>query len=247
MLHFTDRGNGQALVLLHGFCEDHRIWDSFIADFPADLRVICIDLPGFGQSEPGQEDLAAWAQYCLDTLKAAGVQQFALCGHSLGGYVSLAMLQKAPERITHYISLHSTADADTSERAQNRLRQVRFLNNYPVKNYIDQIVPALFKPGTSLELVERATKIAVAQSKDGLCSALRSMLQRPDRNAMLKSINNPVLYISGKYDDLLPLENQQRQIAACMKGTHLILENSGHMGMLEEPEICRTEILEFIR
>ncbi|MBI1222825.1 MAG: alpha/beta fold hydrolase [Bacteroidetes bacterium] len=246
MLHFSDRGNGHTLVMLHGFCEDHRIWESFIAQFPDSLRIICMDLPGFGKSQNGQEDLNSWAQYCLDTLKSAGFDKFSLCGHSLGGYVALAMLNKAPERILHYISFHSTAEPDSMERAQNRLRQVRFLQNYGVDPYVRQLVPGLFRPGTDEVIIQYALNIASEQNAECLASALRSMLQRPDRNKLLKSISCPVMYISGVHDAILSMDTQTTQINSCIKGKHLVLKNSGHMGMLEEPEICRATLLEWL-
>ena len=46
---YTINGEGLPVVLLHGFCEDHRVWEPFYNSFP-DCQLICVDLPGFGHS-----------------------------------------------------------------------------------------------------------------------------------------------------------------------------------------------------
>ena len=51
-LHYTDKGKGNTLVLLHGFCESKEMWFEFVDELSDDFRVICIDLPGFGSNTP---------------------------------------------------------------------------------------------------------------------------------------------------------------------------------------------------
>lgn len=50
MIHFFEKGSGQPLVLIHGFCESGKMWNYFAEKLSAHFRVICPDLPGFGDS-----------------------------------------------------------------------------------------------------------------------------------------------------------------------------------------------------
>ena len=101
MLHFFEKGQGHPLLFLHGFCESGEMWHYLADSLSTQYRVICPDLPGFGNSElthPIQsleevaEQLEAWMQ-------AEQIQNPIVLGHSLGGYVALAFFKKMQHEI----------------------------------------------------------------------------------------------------------------------------------------------------
>lgn len=235
MLNVSDQGNGPDLVFLHGFCEDRRIWETFAPLFQKNFRVLCIDLPGFGKSIPGNDDLSNWATACFEVLDSVNVQPFSLVGHSMGGYVALAMMEQAPERIRHFVSFHSSPLADTEEKKANRLRQVGIVKERGVSPFVNQLIPSLFKTGYDGPGINMALNIAREQNPEGITNALRAMLARPDRTPVVRSFEAPILILSGRHDPILPIDGQKNFAGACQKGIHSVLEESGHMGMLEEP------------
>src|SRR5690349_23915025 len=89
---YTVKGKGRAVVLLHGFMGSSEVWQEFANDLSKRYKVVCIDLPGHGQTPSygyihNMELMAA----CVDAvLKKLRLRRVALVGHSMGGYVSLA-------------------------------------------------------------------------------------------------------------------------------------------------------------
>ncbi len=247
MLNFHIRGKGEALVFLHGFCEDLRIWDSFAPEFEENFLVCRIDLPGFGKSPTGSDDLNEWARACFEVLDSQNIRHFSLIGHSMGGYAALAMMEQAPERILRFVSFHSSPLPDPEEKKANRLRQVAIVQERGVASYVNSLIPTLFKPGYEGPELHTSLSIAREQSVAGIASALRAMRARPDRSRILSDFEAPVLMLSGRYDALLAMDDQERVARSLKKGIHRVLEGSGHMGFFEEPEESREIISGFLR
>lgn len=245
MLNYRESGSGPVLVFLHGFCEDIRIWDNYLPLFAPGYRVICLDLPGFGKSPVAEPDLSVWARECLATLDSLNVDGFSLIGHSMGGYVALALAELAPRRIRTLTLFHSSAYADTEEKKENRLKQVRFTEEHGAKKMVQQLVPKLFREGYSGDGLSYAIGIAEEQTKEGIVAALIAMKDRSDRTAVLKEAMFPVLFLSGKHDTLLPLADQATQASMPSVCQFSILDSSGHMGMLEEPEQAHRHMRHF--
>ena len=86
-------------------------------------RVIVPDLRGFGASDLGQipGSLDDYADDLLALLVHLGLAQVVLCGLSMGGYISFALLKKAPERIKALILADTRAGADSIEGREGRL------------------------------------------------------------------------------------------------------------------------------
>src|SRR6056297_1191352 len=98
-IHYTVAGNGPALVLLHGFLETIDMWKNFVPEFSRSHQVICIDLLGHGQTDSigyvhTMEDMADAVLAVLIHLK---IEKAHVVGHSMGGYVALALAEKAPQ------------------------------------------------------------------------------------------------------------------------------------------------------
>jgi len=125
-LSYTSRGEGSALVFLHGFLENKSIWDSFADVLSASFRVLQIDLPGHGDSDVIADchSMELMADAVAGVCEHEGVEDFVLIGHSMGGYVSLALLRKFPQRVKALVLFHSPASADNPEDSANRLRTI---------------------------------------------------------------------------------------------------------------------------
>src|SRR5690606_26707198 len=101
-LAYARRGKGSPLVLLHGYPLDHHIWDAVTPLLENEFDLILPDLRGFGQSTTVEtpytlDDFAADIAGLLDQL---GIPKAALAGHSMGGYVALAFVNRYPERVS---------------------------------------------------------------------------------------------------------------------------------------------------
>ena len=121
MLHFFEKGQGQPLVFLHGFCESGEMWQYFADSLSADYRVFCPDLPGFGSSPITNPItcLEEVAEQLEDWMDALQIQDPIVLGHSLGGYVGLALLERMENRLKAIGLIHSTAFGDDLEKKRD--------------------------------------------------------------------------------------------------------------------------------
>ncbi len=250
-IFFTDEGKGRAIVLLHGFIEDKSIWKEFSKQLSKLYRVICIDLPGFGET-PGigyvhsMEMMACSVKAVMDHLN---LRRYAIVGHSMGGYVSLAFAELYPKNISGLCLFHSTATADSDEKKTERTRVIEIVKRDPIL-FVKNFFAKLFAPenitalGEKIDVLrENAEKI----KKQNIVNALEGMKSRPDRRKVLTKSDYPVLFLAGAQDAVIPPEPLKSQVKLCKQGKLLLIENAGHMGFLEAEKECMKAIKSFAR
>ena len=248
-INFYKRGKGKALVFLHGFSEDSLIWDEFTQVFSKN-KIIRIDLPGFGKSEPVEN---VSIEYMADAVKAVlnelKIKSCILIGHSMGGYVGLAFAKKYESILNGLGLFHSHPFADTEDKKENRLKSIKFLEKNGHIHFVKPLVPKFFaksfRSSNSFlinEMIHRASRY----STEGFIFGTKAMLNRVDQSEVLKNIQCPVLFIVGKKDELVPLKYSIDQTALPNIADILILEDVGHAGMFEAKKETRKQIRNFI-
>jgi pimeloyl-ACP methyl ester carboxylesterase len=246
-IYFKEKGSGIPLILIHGFCETHEIWQPVVDPLAQTNRVIAIDLPGFGKSAPlpapfSIDDAADAVGAFLKSIP--DLQECIVLGHSLGGYVTLALAERFPERVSAFGLIHSTAFADSDERKTSRLKVIEFVHQYGVAAFIESFIPPLFA-----DRQNPAIKSIVAQAAqtplDTLVSYTEAMRNRPDRTSFLYSFQRPVLFLAGVHDSVIPVEGIEQQASQTPYATVSILDHVGHMGMVEDPESVRKSVVDF--
>lgn len=248
---YDTEGRGVAVVLLHGFCEDSRVWEDFKPDLVEEkLRVITIDLPGFGQSAvwPGVSiaDMAEAVGAVLEELK---LDKVVLIGHSMGGYVGLAFAEKYPEKLIGLGLFHSHPYEDSEEKKEGREKGVGFVQRQGHVLYVKQLIPALFAPDfvkSNAFLIEKLTFRASIYDVKGIIAALKAMKNRPDRSKTLAELKCPVLFIIGKKDTAVPADQSLEQTHLPALASIHILEKVGHMGMFEAAKQTKLFVRKFV-
>jgi pimeloyl-ACP methyl ester carboxylesterase len=233
-LFYKDRGKGFPLVLLHGFCETHQIWDGLAEEMAKDFRVITPDLPGFGRSE------LPITPFTIDDIGSQVTQWLSernivkpvVIGHSLGGYVALAMAEQNPDSISGLGLFHSTAFADSEEKKANRDKTIEFVKRYGVAPFVETFVPGLFyqKENPALNFVK---ELALNTPMETLINYSLAMRDRPSREEFLKSFGGFALVAVGIYDSIIAFSTSQQVSKLASKTMFKSLENTGHMGMFE--------------
>ncbi len=237
-MFISDRGSGKAAVFLHGFCENHSIWHSLAGRLSENYRVLIPDLPGFGESDlpPVPFSLDDVGSLVLKELTGRGIRSMVVFGHSLGGYVALAMAQQEPDRVEGIGLVHSTALPDSEERKANRNRVIEFISKHGTEPFVRSFFENLFTdPNHPVlpELVRQALNIP-AQTLIAYTTAMRD---RPDRTPFLADYRGKVLYIAGDKDPLIPMESIVKQTETLgPKAGVEVLRNTGHMGLIEKEE-----------
>lgn len=237
---YTSKGSGPAIVLLHGFLEDLSMWDYFVKELSTEYRVICIDLPGFGQSDCLGEvhhmaDMATVVDEVIDHL---GINKCLMVGHSMGGYVTLSYAEKFPEKLSAFCLFHSHALPDSPEAKENRDRAVRVVNS-DHGTFIFNFFPELFAPENvekHRKEIESIQDAASGISPEAIIAALLGMKERKSGLDTIINTKVPVLFILGKKDPRIHFESALAQTALPAHSEVLILDHVGHMGHIEARE-----------
>jgi pimeloyl-ACP methyl ester carboxylesterase len=250
-LAYLAEGKGPVVVLLHGFCEDSSLWQDFKTDLLDDQhRVISIDLPGFGASDPpANNTIDDYAEAVNQVLEALDIGQAILIGHSMGGYTALAFAERRPEKVLGLGLFHSHPFADSEEKKQHRLRQIQFIREQGHVLFVKQLMPGLFSESYSSHdsfLIKRLIHAASAYPSAGIIAALEAMMARPDRSAVLKAAAYPVLFILGDEDKLIPEDQGWAQTTLPRMASVHLLTKTGHMGMFEARKRSQTIVREFV-
>lgn len=247
---YTDSGKGKVVVFLHGFLGNKTLWEPYVKALSSSrIRVITIDLLGHGKTENLSyvHDIDEMAQSVIAVLKQLKIRKYFLVGHSMGGYVSLAIAEKYPDDIRGLCMFHSSAKADSKQKKVDRDRAIKVVKRN-AKIFIDEAIPNLFFTANKPHLrgIKKAKQIALNTSKQGIIAALEGMKIRLDREIVLNFAPYPVLFIIGKEDNVLPYKDLIRQAELPEKGTYLLLENVGHMGFLEAKNECFEAIKDYV-
>ena len=247
---YTDQGKGTCIVLLHGYLETGAIWEPVIPFLTGHCRVICIDLPGHGESGVwgkmhAMDDLAGSVRAVL---RAENLERIFLVGHSMGGYVAMACAEHHSENLWGYALFHSTCFADTDEKKVNRDREISLVLCKKKRQIVNVNIPKAFADGNVERLkdqVFRARHIALQNPDQGIVAILNGMKGRPDRTHILGNPSVPLLLIGGMKDNYIPVEGFEKLADLAPHATAVRLEESGHMGFVEEPELSAGAILSF--
>jgi pimeloyl-ACP methyl ester carboxylesterase len=242
-------GAGTPVVLLHGFGEDGNIWKKQYDAFPG-VQLIIPDLPGSGKSELTEDmSMEGMAKTIHQVLEKLNINSFILVGHSMGGYISLAFAALYPNRLTALGLLHSSAFADSEEKIATRKKGIEFTRQHGAFEFLKTAIPNLYAPETRTkypEMIEDHIMSCSEFSDEALIRYYTAMIKRPERTEVLKNAAYPILFILGRHDTAVPMADGLKQSPLPAVAHVTILENSGHMGMLEEPELCNRAMELFI-
>ena len=248
---YTVSGEGNTLVLLHGFIESTLIWKDFLPALNKHFQVVCIDLPGHGESDciGYVHEMEVNAEAVHAVLQHLQIKACVMAGHSMGGYVTLAFAEKYPQLLKGICLFHSTGLPDSDAKKLDRDKAIGVVKKDKTV-FIRAAIPNLFaatnKEKFKNEIVELIT-LASQTSTQGIVATLEGMKIRKDRTHVLIEVNFPVLFIAGKQDNAVPIDSLLSQFALPKHCEVLILENVGHTGFIEAPKETLNTLLNFAK
>jgi pimeloyl-ACP methyl ester carboxylesterase len=251
-ISFRSAGSGTPVVLLHGFPEDGALWRDVAPQLAADCTVLIPDLPGAGDSDgTGKAALTmeSMADAVVKGLQLRGHDSAVIVGHSMGGYVGLAIAERHPEFLQGLALVHSTATADSDEKKDQRRKTARLLRGGGKSLFVKASIEGLFAPafkeahpGIVSEQVERGLAI----DEEALAQYTEAMSVRPDRRALLSDCKKPIQWIVGDCDSLLPVDLLMQQVPLPSVSFLVLYRGCGHLSPLEAPDRLAADLSRFV-
>jgi pimeloyl-ACP methyl ester carboxylesterase len=239
-------------VLLHGYLETSEIWESFAGKLATEFRVIIPDIPGHGKSDIFGEvtSMELIATIIKELLIGIGIKKACLAGHSLGGYAALAFAEMYPDSLSGFCLFHSQPFADTPEGLDKRKREIYLVLAGKKDLMYPDNVSRMFAT-SNLEkfdsALQRSKKIASSVSADGIVAVLKGMMARPSRVSVMEKSPVPCLWILGRMDNYINCNVIQTKLELPSNAQVVIMENSGHLGFIEEEDLSVNVLGDFIR
>ncbi|HLJ84000.1 MAG TPA: alpha/beta hydrolase [Candidatus Eremiobacteraceae bacterium] len=242
-----DKGSGPAILLLHAFPYDGRMWDGQADVLAASHRVLVPDMPGFGgaaawPATPPHVD--AWAADLLSGLGRLGVTKAIVAGCSLGGYLAFALMRAAPDFLQGLALVDSRSIPDSKDRRTARLEDAERIIREGRSFFIERTRRPLDEELSAYPAARAsAEKMLADASSGGLADALVALATRPDSTPQLASIKVPAVVMRGVNDPILGRDEAVGLAAAVAGAVYVEFEGAGHIPTFQRPDQVTAALL----
>ena len=216
------------LVLVPGLLCDAALWRHQVAHLAEVAAITVADVTR-------QDSMPAMAE---TVLSQAPPGRFALAGLSMGGYASLELMRRAPERVIRLALLDTSARPDTEEGRQRRLAFMAQTERGDFKGVTERLLPLLIHPDRLEDRALAGEVMAMARrvGKDAYLRQQRAIMGRADARAWIGGIQVPTMVLVGRNDALTPVALHEEMAARIPHARLVIVEHSGHLATMEQPE-----------
>lgn len=256
LVHVEQRGQGEPVVLLHGFGGSTYAWRKVIPTLAQSYRVIAIDLNGFGYTERPR-DFASYTRegqeaLVLGVMDELGIGKAHIMGHSYGGGLTLFLASRHPERLLSIVLVDSSAPTYANDR-RSRIASVKplawlglryLLRPSSVRKSLTASFydPSLVTPELVQEYYDRLRVEGVMDAFYGLTAPVKT----PQPAVKLEEIKLPTLVVWGKNDTLVSVE-AGTWAAAQLQAELVVFDQTGHVPMEERPDELLAAVLPFLK
>jgi pimeloyl-ACP methyl ester carboxylesterase len=237
-LYCNTLGEGENIVFLHGFLENEGMWHMLPLE---QLKTKCwfIDLPGHGNSSfdfPINKNftLTQVARRITNFLSFSGVQKYNIVGHSLGGYIALA-IKSMDENCHKIVLMNSNFWQDDDQKKQNRTRFAELIQQHK-KRMLREIFPSLFfNPSEHVKHIVKMRKEAGNMEATHIAAYSLAMRNRPHFRKVLRQFPSEIALIHGEKDPLISGKTLQKEMIN-LHNPVFNIGQAGHMSHLESPQ-----------
>ncbi|WP_370591481.1 alpha/beta fold hydrolase [Saccharopolyspora montiporae] len=253
-MHYIESGVGAPLVLLHAFPLDARMWNPVRTRLEDRTRMIAPDQRGLGESaldgssahplaggdRAAAPDVELAAADVLELMDRLELPRAVVGGCSMGGYVAMAMLRAAPERVAGLLLVDTKATADGPDQQANRRAVADRAESSGTGDWLAaDMLPNLLGDTTRQqrpEVVEQVRGLIEEQPAAGVAWAQRAMAARPDSTGTLRGFGGPALVVVGAEDGITPPQEAAKMADLLPDGELVTLPEVGHLSALEDPD-----------
>jgi len=240
LVHVVERGAGAPVVLLHATLHDHHDFDPILTRLAAHFRVIAIDWPGHGLSDPAQPSVTLLADVLEELVDVLGLSSAAYIGNSVGAFAAGRLAVRRPDAVTHLILVNpgGFVAAPWFVRATARIIGVPAV----ARLVLPRMVPAYMRSRTDSDRQIEARAVARAKTREGahVAAGIWQGFATPDYDLSRSEITAPALVVWGRRDPIVRREFLPRTL-----GTVTEL-NTGHVAFSSDPDGFLAAALPFL-
>ncbi|QOD60333.1 alpha/beta hydrolase [Polaribacter haliotis] len=258
-VHYKDEGTGFPIVLVHGTGSSLHTWNSWTKELTKNYRVIRMDLPAFGITGPNKNadySIKSYTKFLSDFLNKMNFSKFYLAGNSLGGNIAWNYTAENPDKVEKLILVDASGLPTNKPQpwifkmAKTPIINSMFLYFTP-KFVIKQNMEQVYADDSKItdSLITRYHKMALRVGNREAFIDRAKIDFKPTEKAntdKLKSIQTQTLLIWGAQDTWIPLDNGKRMNRILPNSKLVVLENSGHVPMEENPKESLNILKEFL-
>ena len=192
----------------------------------------------------GADSMTGLAESILKTAPS----HFRLCGLSMGGYIALEIMRQAPERVTHFVLMDTSARPDTSEATQKRLDSIALARKGQLARLIKESIPNMVKKERASEPFYRDAIMQMSEhcGVDGYINQLEACRTRIDSRPFLPEIAVPTLVLVGEHDVVTPEDFAAELVGGIGSNAELeVIQDAAHLTPLEQPVAVTAALSDF--
>ncbi len=269
MLHYFDYGVDQlayfdegsresmqpVLLFIHGFGEDHCIWKKQIEFLSQHYRVIAPNLPGV-HCKPltihhsHAPSIRNYVEVLHELMHQLHIEKYYVIGHSMGGYIGLAFADYYVNHVMGLALVHSTSYEDSPAKKESRLKVAEFIQEHGTQKFLETSIQNMFgnafkklHPEQIQDVMDSVSDI----STEAMVQFVMAMRNRKANTHLLIQQSIPIWMIVGEEDIAIPFEDSIQQMQLLPEKNVMLLNQVGHMGMLEASEQVNNALLGFIQ
>ncbi len=229
------------LVLLHGLNNTPAVFDAGRAALASRLAAA---MPVQAPDVPVHETVEAVAQSLLAQLPA----RFSLAGFSFGGYVAMAMLEQAPERIARFALVCSTSRADSDTTRDIRARTIEAIAAGGFEKVLARQAPLTVHPDRLGDAALMGFRLQLARDygPERLTAHLRACMARPDRTEVLAAYRGPTMMLAAADDQIVPADGMREVAERAGIERFAAVPRCGHMLPIERPEAFAQQLANWL-
>lgn len=258
-IHYVDEGQGETILMIHGFGGHHRNFQKLADALKDQYRVVRVDLPGFGLSDcPEPADPAhphfakMYTDFMHDFIDTAGLDSMYVIGNSMGGMVAWNMAVAEPQKVKKLVLLAS-AGYDLDKTAKGLM----IIKYKSLANAFLRGLPLFMSESGAKRCYADESKVDEKEVKinneitnrEGNLKHMLDMARDTDfpDTALIQQVKCPTLIIWGKQDKIINVEHAARFKRDIPNSKLIYYDPCGHVPMIERTEDVKRDFLEFVK
>ena len=260
-LHYRVEGEGEPLLLLHGWAASLHTWDGWVEELKEEFRVIRLDLPGFGLTGPPEREEGYSMEYYVDIvdefLEELNIEEFHMAGNSLGGAITWNYAAEYPQKVNRIVLLNAAGYAGEDDRPGlmqlAEYNVVQFAVQYVTPRMaIRQILQGVYGDERRLEeeVVRRYHRLQLREgNRQALFEVMGAIHDLEPAAAVekIRSVQAPTLIIWGELDEWVPVDNAYKFEGDIPDSRVVVFDNAGHVPMEELPSQTSRVAADFLK